>query len=750
MRGLTLLLLPSLAGAQEGGVRIPGLAAHPLDEVGAGAVLVDELRCAACHEGLGEPLPGPDLTDVGGRVSRAYLARFLADPAGTQPGTKMPHGVPTAADAEVLAAFLVGTSSARRAGGVADPALVEQGRTLFHSVGCVACHAPRQAPPGDTRVPAAPEAPGLDHVPAKYDLEGLAAFLFEPLRTRPSGRMPDLALSRGEARALASYLLDGVPPEFLAPPPEQGEVLAGRKRFDELGCASCHTHPAADPAPPRRAAPKGKGAGCLDPAGAGARYDLSTAQRESLGEALGAPAPDAAERLARSLTQLNCISCHERDDYGGVDPELAAYFGTDEPDLGKDASVPPTLTLAGAKLRRDWLSLVLLDGKSVRPYMHTRMPRFGDANVGHLPALFEELDLGQVQPYPWREPERGDEDRAWRDAGRGLLGNQGLACIACHDFNGKPSPTFNGVDLILSPERLRYDWFARFLISPQRYRPGVVMPESWPSGVAAHDGFLEGSTEAQVQAIWHYLRLGRSAADPSGIRVERARLLVEDRVRTYRGRSGVAGFRGVAVGYPGGLSYAFDAYSGALAAIWRGEFVSVNWQSQGAGDFNPIGRPARLARDVAFARLADEEAPWPLLPVTTKEQPVDPGPTYPWDNGYQFLGYHLDDADVPTLRYRTGAVTVQDTSSVLLEGERPVLRRTLTLTAPAAETVYLLLLVGDLERVSPGEVRSPELSLRHPERPALERPRGEGTESLMRLDLTPGTTTLVLDYELLR
>lgn len=750
MRGLILLLLPALAGAQEDGVRIPGLADHPLDGVGVGAVLADELRCAACHEGLGEPLPGPDLTDVGGRVSRSYLERFLADPAGTQPGTKMPHLVPSEGDARLLAAFLVGTSSARRSGGAADPALVEEGRALFHSVGCVACHEPREAPPDDTFVPAAPQAPLLDHVPAKYDLEGLSAFLFEPLRTRPSGRMPDLALSRGEARALASYLLADAAAPVPDPEPDMREVLAGRERFDALGCASCHSHPAAGPARARRAAPLNKGAGCLDPDGAGARYALSPAQREALGQALSAPAPAPEERLARSLTQLNCIACHERDDYGGVDAELAPYFGTDERDLGKDASQPPTLTLAGAKLRRDWLSLVLLDGKSVRPYMHTRMPRFGDGNVGHLPELLEELDLDKVEPYPYREPERGDEDRAWRDAGRGLLGNQGLACIACHDFNGKPSPTFNGIDLILSPERLRYDWFAHFLIAPQRYRPGVVMPESWPNGVAAHDGYLEGSTEAQVQAIWHYLRLGRSAADPSGIRVERARLVVEDRVRTYRGRSGVAGFRGVAVGYPGGLSYAFDAYSGALAALWKGEFVSVNWQSQGAGDFNPIGRPVRLARDVAFARLADEDAPWPLLPVTTKEQPVDPDPTYPWKNGYQFLGYHMDGDDVPTLRYRTGQVTVEDTSAALLEGERPVLRRTLTLTAPEAETVYLLLLVGDLERVSPGEVRSPELALRHPKRPTLERPRGEGTESLLRLDLTPGTTTLVLDYEPLR
>ena len=83
-------------------------------------------------------------------------------------------------------------------------------------------------------------------------------------------------------------------------------------------------------------------------------------------------------------------------------------------------------------------------------------------------------------------------------------------------------------------------------------------------------------TDRQIEAIWYYLSLGTSAADPSGIRAAETTLFVTDATRTYRGRSSVAGFRGIAVGFPEKLSYAFNAETGALSAIWRGNFVRVD------------------------------------------------------------------------------------------------------------------------------------------------------------------------------
>ena len=59
-----------------------------------------------------------------------------------------------------------------------------------------------------------------------------------------------------------------------------------------------------------------------------------------------------------------------------------------------------------------------------------------------------------------------------------------------------------------------------------------------------------------------------------------------------------------------------------------------------------------LAQDVSFYRLADEQTPWPLRPVMTQKEPVNPDPLYPKNRGYQFKGYYLDDESIPTFMYR--------------------------------------------------------------------------------------------------
>ena len=119
----------------------------------------------------------------------------------------------------------------------------------------------------------------------------------------------------------------------------------------------------------------------------------------------------------------------------------------------------------------------------------------------------------------------------------------------------------------------------------------------------AFDKLLDGSSEKQIEAIWYYLTLGTSAADPSGVRATETILTVADTTRTYRGRSSVAGYRGIAVGFPEKLNYAFNAETGTLAALWSGGFVRVDRSGQGSGGFNPAAKHHSLAQDVSFAEL---------------------------------------------------------------------------------------------------------------------------------------------------
>ena len=762
---------------------IPGLEhTPPLSEVARGRLLLEELRCTACHAG---ELPGalprvaaPRLEEIGWRASPTYLARFLGDPAGTLPGARMPDvlaGVPSARRAEValsLTHYLVSLNSrpastpseGSEASASDEPGDAALGQSLFHDIGCVACHAARSSPSGSQPAgPAGVRTVALGQVPVKYSRESLADFLYQPLRVRPSGRMPDMGLSRAEARALASYLIGPEPParERLVLEPQR--VAEGARFFAELACAACHIGPGV--APPARSGPAFAARlaeldprrGCLAPTHtAGPRYSLDESQLSALRAALASPETPLhpSEEVGFALATFNCIACHKRNAYGGVSRALDPYFRGDEPNLGDHGRLPPELTGAGAKLRPEWMRQVLFDGATVRRYMHTRMPQFGAEALGDLPARFARADA--LEPFEVPDYE-GEQAREMREAGRRLLGSAGLGCIVCHDFNGHAGSGMRGLDLVDSCERLQPAWFAAFLTNPQRFRPGILMPESWPDGRAVQTTILAGDSEAQLRAIWYFLTDGRTANTPEGLAPRPSRLSVGERARTYRGRSRVAGFRGIAVGFPDGIHYAYDANNGALAALWQGDFLSVRWDGQGAGDFDPAAPVIELARDLCLAQLDSRESPWPLRPRMDDQHPVNPDPTYPRQYGYRFRGYDLDQADVPTLRYAIGAVEIEDRSVGEREQGRALLRRRLHCESPAAETLWFRALVGDFG-ASPGATSGRDfelgrLRLRIPDVPIHVRllpGSANERELLLELALPEGPSEWSFEYEILR
>lgn len=194
----------------------PSSLAHP--EFAPGELLLGELNCTACHVAGAavsdrlSPKSAPSLSQVGSRVTPQYLRAFLADPQKTKPGSLMPdllHGLDPAARQDTVDALvhflssLVSTNPPVASG--ASPHLIQQGKNLYRTVGCGACHAPDgTSSPGAalnaTSVPLGPLA-------RKTTLDGLARFLQDPVSVRPSGRMPSLNLTRGEAMAVAAFLL---------------------------------------------------------------------------------------------------------------------------------------------------------------------------------------------------------------------------------------------------------------------------------------------------------------------------------------------------------------------------------------------------------------------------------------------------------------------------------------------------------------------------------------------------------------
>ena len=780
-KGLLILGLASMGTASgqspASAPLVPGLDRHhPLTERQAGEVLMSELRCASCHEGMNRSgmKAAPELSRVGTRLRADYIRRFIADPASMHPGTTMPSLLSAESDearratSDSIAAYLLSLQEPSKPEVNFPPGDAAVGRESFHGIGCVACHSPRD--------PAGKELPGpgdvsLAHVPGKYRAQALAEFLLDPLKVRPSGRMPDMGLSKEEAASLASFLTIGQPePPAESKPAAPEQVAAGKAAFKKLNCVACH-----QPEDPSQAAVQAGPAlaklnpmlGCLsDHPKTAPDFHLSKPQLDSIRTALKGQADpsSASDRIKMKLTQLNCIACHVRDDFGGVLPERDAFFHSSEAALGNEARIPPPLTLIGAKLRPEWLNRVLYDRERIRPYMQTRMPQFGESALEGLPALFAEVDhLGPVaapKHVPPDPDEASDPDELsaqqrelrnrMRSGAQQLLGDTGLNCISCHNFNGTESPGMKGLDLMTSFQRLQPEWFERYMMNPSAYRPGIIMPNFWPDGKSVQPGILDGNADLQIRALWDTFSLGRSAKDPSGLRSPEIKLVVKDKPILRRGRSRVAGFRGIAVGFPGGMNYAFNAQNGAMSVLWKGEFVSVNWKSQGAGDFNPIGRPVSLAPDVAFLHLKDDKDPWPLMPVTSKEKPVNPDPLYPREHGYAFVGYAFDEAAIPTFSYRCGDVAIEDKSAPATTGSPNSLRRTLSFSAPKPDVLYFRALTGKIESESPTVFKTPEVRLSVSQgQPILRSSSGAGQELLIKLSIPQGSSSVTVDYVLL-
>jgi mono/diheme cytochrome c family protein len=788
---MAVVLAGSLAAA--GDSALPGH--HPLTQAQAGSVLLAELRCAACHEGTA---PGsvpeksaPDLKEVGQRVSADYLRQFLTSPQKAHPGTTMPDMLAGDSEAdrsqiaEALTHFLVASSTAASIEQTVGSIDRQLGQSLFHSIGCVACHGPQEArdtpaapnpieeeeddvvdPAQVARKMVKPNAVPLGHVRAKYNVKSLSDFVFQPLKVRSSGRMPDMKLTPAESLAIAGYLIgEPAPPEkSLVPDPTL--VEQGRKHFQALNCAACHALPGFQPAPREVSLAKADWSrGCLSqtidakPGDRAPLFGLPEEQRLAIKSAISASPMTEPESdkntLAKTLTAFRCVACHIRDDYGGVHDAHNSYFAGSELKLGDDGRIPPPLTLVGAKLQPAWLKKVLFDGETVRHYMATRMPQYGTANLQHLPPLLSRLDVMDGPEMKLPSPEsRNDAERErekqLRAAGRELLGDKGVNCVACHNFNGKAAHTNQGIDLLTSYERLQPQWFNSYLRNPGAFRPRTVMPTAWPDGRAAFRTILDGDTDRQIEAIWYYLSLGTSAADPSGIRSVSTKLTVTEQARTFRGRSRVAGFRGIAVGLPEKLNYAFNAETGTLSALWRGDFIGVNWNGQGSGDFNPATEPIALAQDVSFVQLTDENTPWPLKPVMTKEAKLNPNPLYPKNVGYQFGGYYLDKAAVPTFMYRCGSIGIEDRSEATGSPEAPVLKRVLRFDSPAAQTVWFRALTGEITQESERIYRSGRLRLTIPATVTKLRVFSAETpqqELLLHLEIPQGQSSQEMVYE---
>jgi mono/diheme cytochrome c family protein len=472
-----------------------------------GRALLVEHQCLKCHEGPKKgmrelAMDAPGFEGIGARLNFDWMNRWILDPKSLRPDALMPkllHGSRAKEDAVAMAAFL-----SSHGGGFHSPnkqvevALIEPGKNLFVALQCAACHDSPELREGS------PGKISLRHVRQKFAPGALAEFLRVPEAHYAWTRMPRYNLSAPEFGQLAAYLLASADREEEAARVSDPAILErGKQLVQTSGCLNCHSlglenHFRAKPLaqlPPERWIH-----GCVAERrpenSAAPEFGFSDEDREALRlfartdrQSLERDVP--VEFAARQMQRLNCGECHgQRHDF-------------------------PPLEILGAQLKPEWTK-AFLSGEipdKPRPWLDAKMPAF--------PAYAEGLARGLAMEhgYPPHTPAEPPVDSEAVTIGRQLVSaSAGFACVSCHGVGSFRTPTVTegmGVNLAQSGARLQRDFFVRWLRQPALIDPQTKMPvyfdEEGRSPLAA---VLEGSADQQIEALWHYIRLGEKMPAP--------------------------------------------------------------------------------------------------------------------------------------------------------------------------------------------------------------------------------------------
>jgi mono/diheme cytochrome c family protein len=515
-----------------------------------GRSLFADLHCLRCHTDAGlskvadSTMPelakdAPDLTEVGQRLNQNWMANWISDPHRLRSDTSMPkvfHGdgasVQQAAD---IAAYLAMFGSAPADSSPASPAEVTAGGHVIARLGCIGCH----MLPDKTPLPTDPYGRVSWHyVKAKFKPAALVEFLKKPEAHYSWIRMPNFRLSDMEAKQVAAYLLANSGDLPASTP--QGDADHGGKLMQSAGCMSCHTIKGENQfhATPLASIPGTDWQkGCLgkDDAARGSAPDfsLSDSQREAL-QAFAATdrsslQQDALPEFAeRQITELRCMACHSRDNKPDVwdqvikeieplakgdiiDASVKPPRGETQPGTG-DQSRPP-LTWVGEKLHTKWMETFVAGKLDYKPreWMLARMPGFPTRADGIAQGLVLEHGCDIVSPELVPDP-------ALAKIGRQLVGrNGGFSCVQCHGVgNVGPISPFEApsINFKYFSERLRKDYYDRWMRDPSLVVPTTKMPRFENDGKTALTDILDGDASKQFDAIWNYLQAGRKIQAP--------------------------------------------------------------------------------------------------------------------------------------------------------------------------------------------------------------------------------------------
>ena len=619
-----------------------------------GERLARALRCQACHAGgeVASLPPAPALTTLAGSMSREWMIEWLTRTPQADVHSisrRMPHFKLSHDDAASAADYLMtsarvampsiptdaptppaedstgGAGSSKKSkekkkAKVRTKPSAEEGKRLFQSVGCLACHqmyglgASNLFGGGD-----------LSAVALKRPASFFAAWLADPTALNESHRMPVFALTALERADLAEYLALARGSERDKSPaltftlerrPDADWLERGRQVVESRRCAACHT------LGERRTLDERQRLGSLSAASDWSRscakgvaslegqasYEVPVEDAAALRTYFSTQWPSPKEdKLAidgrRALDEQNCLACHQR----GLATGMAGQFPRlveKAPDLASllPLVTPPSLAGVGDKLPREALaSIIEATSAKLRPWLSIRMPRF-HLRQEERDALVDYLIASDRIPDSPATPLALPSEESLFQAGSRLVTADGFGCTSCHKIgNAVPADVplnARGTDLSMLGSRVRRPWFDRWVHNPARIVPRMEMPAiQMPVR-----GVLAENLDVQLTAVWNSLNTrGFDPPPPNAVRVVRARNLdnvaepanvltdvLELGPKVY--------LEPFLVGLANRHNVLFDLERGALAGWWMGDTArqrtrgkSWYWEANGVPVIAPIG-----------------------------------------------------------------------------------------------------------------------------------------------------------------
>jgi mono/diheme cytochrome c family protein len=498
-----------------------------------GRQLLAELNCQGCHllPGIARPaMLGPDLTNIGTKVSREWIYKWLKEPRTildkdgiatvngyeTQEEPRMPQFRLAETELRGLSAYL----SVQKAKAISpykidarviatwskNPELISQGEARFRQMFCSTCHTLAVTRAGETKLIGGDIGPELTKVGSKVNPDWLLTWLRDPQGYLPHTRMPRYGWSDEDLYEVTQYittkltdsaLLSGVPQ--LGGPTEQ-EIQLGRRLFLEKGCATCHLIEGLNPQKdfgPDLSALGGKNASELDfgaakiphnlvayvqaklqdstsvnPAARMPQYNWNPSDLDAITTALlSMKGPPATSTLRNLVVPRKEVGFHPAGSFGEVYERYKCDACHKFNGYGSDLA--PDLTYEGSRAQRQWLVDFLKNPQTLRPTLILRMPQF---NMSDKDAETLADYMTMVLQHPDANPAAVDAKQfthAMIILGKQLYEGK-YQCQSCHTIGGAGGyvgPNLNNAGSWLTPA-----WIEAWLRNPQALIPDTIEP----------------------------------------------------------------------------------------------------------------------------------------------------------------------------------------------------------------------------------------------------------------------------------